>query len=193
MCMCVYIYIYEIRTKYAHIPNASVGGGVSRTTLTHNPTHIHTIIHQKIITKQVSDKLEGRVLPSRIASLTLDDIRRGGAESVKSKMLRLLDREGDDGTTLCAFHMFLVLYVCMSCCTYILKTHSCTPPKIDHSRHIHSHTTDATAYVVVNAVTRADLETAVHGCLLAEEAAAAEGGGKGSFVCVIFFCWLVIH
>lgn len=39
-----------------------------------------------------------------------------------------------------------------------------------------------TTYVVVNAVTRQDLKAAVHGCLLAEEEAAA--AANGSFVCV---------
>lgn len=41
--------------------------------------------------KQVSDKLGGRVRPDEVASLSLDDIRRGGPEGVKRKLLGLLD------------------------------------------------------------------------------------------------------
>lgn len=39
---------------------------------------------------QVSDKVGGRVPPHEVASLSLDDIRRGGAEGVKRKLLGLL-------------------------------------------------------------------------------------------------------
>lgn len=40
----------------------------------------------------------------------------------------------------------------------------------------------SSTYVVVNAVTRRDLEVAVHGCLLAERAAASENTGRFVYV-----------
>lgn len=57
---------------------------------------------------QVSDKLGGSVPPHAVASLSLDDIRRGGAERVKERLLGLLlEGECDDTCLPCLIDLGL--------------------------------------------------------------------------------------